>query len=278
MKMSITLIGSFVENVLGRQAGTFFSLGWTQSWPLHLRNDLALLLPTFGIPSQTACSQYLFSLSWMPPGDYLFGQVSVPGTKWMRWFHTRRILHMNSDIRGIQESPTLVSKIYLSCLGSTYLDLQKSLLKSGWNCPQIAVSVAERWNLSICISYKLQVMLRLLVCGPHIEWYCTTWSSSVVLVWEVESNDESESPRGCFRSVHISLALLSILCFGVFPQIRLGPEKETGALDKSSWLVFLCIYHSLSMLSHLELGLAGQGMLGKRRSMLTIVNQHWGQR
>lgn len=62
-------------------------------------------------------------------------------------------------------------------------------------------------------------------------------------MWEVESNDESESPRGCFRSVHISLALLSILCFGVFPQIRLGPEKDWGSGQKQ--LTCFSLYLSL---------------------------------
>ena len=48
------------------------------------------------------------------------------------------------------------------------------------------------------------------------------------------SNEESESPGESFKNLHISLALLSISGFGVCPQIGLGPEKESGALDKSN--------------------------------------------
>lgn len=48
------------------------------------------------------------------------------------------------------------------------------------------------------------------------------------------SNDESESPRESSKNLRIRLALLSILGFGICPQIGPGPEKENGALDKSN--------------------------------------------
>ena len=82
------------KNVLGLQAGPFFFFffAWTQTWPLSLRKDLALLLPTLGIPNQTACSQCLAT-----PGNHLLGQVSVLGTQWLNGsthasFYTRGIL------------------------------------------------------------------------------------------------------------------------------------------------------------------------------------------
>lgn len=109
------------KNALGLQAGTlFFFLAWPQTWPSSFRKDLALLLPTLGIPTQRACSWYLAFPFLVTPGNHLLGQVSVPETQWLTWFYTRGILQ-EFYIRGIQESPTLVSEGDLSCLGSSWL-------------------------------------------------------------------------------------------------------------------------------------------------------------
>ena len=91
------------KNVLGLQAGPFFFffffLAWTQTWPLSLRKDLALLLPTLGIPNQTACSQCLAFPLLATPGNHLLGQVSFPGTQWLTWFYTCFVLHKRNSTR-----------------------------------------------------------------------------------------------------------------------------------------------------------------------------------
>lgn len=120
IRMSVTLTGSFVRTPLDSKLGLFFFLAWPQTWPSSLRKDLALLLPTLGIPTQRACSWYLAFPFLVTLGNHLLVQVSVPETQWLTWFYTRGILQ-EFYIRGIQESPTLVSEGDLSCLGSSWL-------------------------------------------------------------------------------------------------------------------------------------------------------------
>lgn len=94
------------KNVLGLQATPvffFFFCAWTQTWPLSLRKDLALPLPTLGIPNQTACSQCLAFPLLATPGNHLLGQVSVPGTQWLTWFHTCFVLHKGNSTRSLHK-------------------------------------------------------------------------------------------------------------------------------------------------------------------------------
>ena len=99
VKMSITLTGSFIRMSLDFKLGLFFFFAWTQTWPLSLRKDLALLLPTLGIPNQTACSQCLAFPLLATPGNHLLGQVSFPGTQWLTWFYTCFVLHKRNSTR-----------------------------------------------------------------------------------------------------------------------------------------------------------------------------------